>query len=62
VFFPNSRDERWLLAPKLHEGQKAVFLLQPYRGDDLPQGALVLLLPSDVQPEPDMDRLRRLMR
>jgi hypothetical protein len=61
VFFPHSLDERWLLAPKLHEGQRAIFLLQPYRGADLPDGSLVLLLPLDVQPEQAMERLRHLM-
>jgi hypothetical protein len=62
VFFPNSLDERWLLVPKLKEGQRAIFLLQPYRGNDLPAGALVILHPLDVQPEPQIDRIRRLLR
>jgi hypothetical protein len=62
VFFPSSLDERWLLVPKLKEGQKAIFLLQPYRGNDLPAGALVILHPLDVQPEQQTDRVRRLLR
>jgi hypothetical protein len=62
AFFPASLDERWLLTPKLQEGQSAVFLLQPYQGKDLPAGALVILHPLDVQPEQQIDRIRRLLR
>lgn len=62
VFFPSSLDERWLLVPKLKEGQRAIFLLQPYQGKDLPAGALVILHPLDVQPESQIDRIRRLLR
>jgi hypothetical protein len=50
------------LTPKLSRGEDGIFLLQPYRGRDLPDGAYVLFDPLDVQPRTELERVRGLLR
>jgi len=60
VWFPASDDIGWFRAPKLKEGQAAVFLLRRARERGL-QG-FTALDPLDVQPAAERDRVRRMIR
>lgn len=61
VRYPNSRDVRWYLAPKLQEGQEAIFIL--HRDDErVGDASLALLHPNDLIPAEteELDRHTRL--
>src|SRR5260370_37892974 len=66
VLFANSRDELWLDSPKLEQGQTWILIL---RRDQTEKGWPVLRVPGltaldplDVQPENELERVRRLIR
>ena len=59
VWFPASDDIGWFRAPKLKEGQAAVFLLRRARERGL-QG-FTALDSLDVQPAAERDRIRRMI-
>jgi hypothetical protein len=66
VLFANSRDEMWIDSPKLETGQTWILIL---RRDQTEKGWPVLRVPGltaldplDVQPENELERVRRLIR
>ncbi|HTR14726.1 MAG TPA: hypothetical protein VMI72_16100 [Roseiarcus sp.] len=66
VLFANSHDEMWIDAPKLEPGQTLILVLQRNQTE---KGWLVLRVPGltaldplDVQPEEQLERVRRLIR
>ncbi len=62
VYFADDRDFFWGTTPKLVRGETGIFLLQPYRGRDLPAGSYVLLDALDVQATTELERVRGLLR
>jgi hypothetical protein len=57
--FAGSIDILWQQAPRLHEGESAIFLLQPGRDPRFPAPGLVD--PLDVLSREQLDRVRRLL-
>lgn len=62
VYFAQDADFFWGSAPKLRAGEDGIFLLQPYRGRDLPKGSYVVVSAIDVQSRSELDRVRGLLR
>ncbi len=62
VYFAEDRDFYWAAAPKLARGEEGIFLLQPYRGSDLPAGSYVVVDSLDVHPRTELERIRGLLR
>jgi len=62
VYFAQDTDFFWGSTPKLAAGEDGIFLLQPYRGRDLPEGAYVVVDALDVQPRTELERVRGLLR
>ncbi|HXU31868.1 MAG TPA: hypothetical protein VN851_14950 [Thermoanaerobaculia bacterium] len=62
VYFAQDTDFFWGSTPKLSAGEDGIFLLQPYRGRDLPKGSYVLVNALDVQPRSELERVRGLLR
>ena len=62
AFFASSRDPMWIRAPKLSDSTKAIFLFRPSPfAPFLKLSGLVLLDTRDVQPESELDRIKRLL-
>ncbi len=62
VYFAQDTDFFWGSTPKLAAGEDGIFLLQPYRGRDLPEGSYVVYDALDVEPRTELERVRRLLR
>ncbi len=62
VYFAQDTDFFWATTPKLAMGEEGIFLLQPYRGRDLPEGSYVVVDALDVQPPGELERIVGLLR
>jgi hypothetical protein len=62
VLFPASMDVAWYRAPKLHAGQKGVFVLHQRDVPELDRSGLVALHPDDYHPPEQLSSIRSLMR
>jgi hypothetical protein len=62
VYFAEDTDFFWGSTPKLNAGEDGIFLLQPYRGRDLPKGSYVVVDALDVQLRSELERVRGLLR
>jgi hypothetical protein len=70
VLFPTSGRPSWFRAPRLSEGQRAIFLLHrvpdwpplPESGQNLTSETFTVLDPADVQPESQRPLIEKLLR
>jgi hypothetical protein len=62
VYFPQSRDERWLLSPKFKVGEQGIWLLHHEPNLGLPESALSALRALDFHSLTEREKIRRLAR
>ncbi len=62
VYFPQSTDERWLLAPKFRTGDRGIWILHQESKFGLPHNALTALNPLDFEGAAEWAKIMRLLR
>ena len=62
VLFARNTDYRWFRSPKIHAGERAIYLL--HRDQDREHGmkGLFVVDRSDVVPAEDLERIQRLLK
>ena len=62
VLFARNTDYRWFRSPKIHAGERAIYLLHPDQDREHGMKGYFVIDKSDVVPVEDLDRVQRLLK